>query len=503
VSKDGYLRLNMSKRWLFLMLIWAVACGILVAAYWPTWSEVFALWFNAEAYAHGPLVPAISVWLVWRVRAELGRVTDQPWLLAAVGVLAMMGMWVAGEVLQVAAVRHFAVVLMLIALTMCVIGKAASKFLIFPLAFLLFAVPFGDFLIDPMMEYTADFTVWALRLTGVPVYRDARMLLIPSGSWAVVEACSGTRYLVASVMLGALFAYLFYRTWKKRALFVLASILVPIVANWLRAYMIVMLGHLSQNRLAVGADHLVYGWVFFGVFIFIMFSVGARWREDDALPTMAGIDAGLHNTASTRWIMPAAAVLLATLPPLLISRSDAAVNTSSPAPLLATSAWSVAPMSAWKPEFKGDRARLLETVNGPNGTVVSVFRAHFTQQKRANRMIMYGNSFVPEAMAGVASVEPTMITRTIGGRTLNMVELRYLEGLKTRIVRGGFEIGDAWTGTPYLAKLLLAKKQITLQGDSSRALAWSAVGDDAATARARLDAFESAFGAQLLANPLQ
>ncbi len=492
----------MSKRWSMLTLIWLIACGILIAAYWPTWSEVFALWFNAEAYAHGPLVPVISAWLVWRVRGELGRVADQPWVLAALGVLATMAMWVAGEVLQVAAIRHFAVVLMLIALTMCFIGKATSKFLVFPLGFLLFAVPFGDFLIDPMMEYTADFTVWALRLTGVPVYRDARMLLIPSGSWAVVEACSGTRYLVASVMLGALFAYLFYRTWKKRFLFVLASILVPIVANWLRAYMIVMLGHLSQNRLAVGADHLVYGWVFFGVFIFMMFSVGARWREDDALPTMAGVAASTPSNAPARWIMPAVALFLAALPPLLISRSHVVVDTAAPAPLQSTAAWSVAPSSAWKPEFKGDRARLLETVNGPDGAVVSVFRGHFIEQKRANRMIMYGNGFLPEAMAGVASVEPTMITRTIGGRNINMVELRYLEGLKTRIVRGSFEIGEASTGTPYFAKLLLAKKLISLQGDSSRALAWSAVGDDAAAARARLDAFESVFAAQLLANPL-
>ena len=42
----------------------------------------------------------------------------------------------------------------------------------------------------------------------------------------------------------------------------LLSIVVPIVANGGRAYMIVMIGHLSGMKLAVGADHLVYGWVF-------------------------------------------------------------------------------------------------------------------------------------------------------------------------------------------------------------------------------------------------
>ena len=61
-----------------------------------------------------------------------------------------------------------------------------------------------------------------------------------------------------------------------------ASIVVPIVANWLRAYLIVMLGHLSGNKIATGVDHFIYGWVFFGVVIGLLFWVGAFFREDHA-----------------------------------------------------------------------------------------------------------------------------------------------------------------------------------------------------------------------------
>ena len=131
---------------------------------------------------------------------------------------------------------------------------------------------------------TADFTVAALRASGIPVYREGLQFVIPSGSWSVVEACSGIRYLMASFMVGSLFAYLNYRSWRRRLAFVAVSLVVPIVANWLRAYMIVMLGHLSGNTLAVGVDHLIYGWVFFGIVIMAMFMVGARWSEPDAQP---------------------------------------------------------------------------------------------------------------------------------------------------------------------------------------------------------------------------
>ena len=54
---------------------------------------------------------------------------------------------------------------------------------------------------------------------------------------------------------------------------------MPIVANWLRAYMIVMIGHLSNNKLAVGVDHIIYGWVFFGLVMLLLFWVGSFWQE--------------------------------------------------------------------------------------------------------------------------------------------------------------------------------------------------------------------------------
>ena len=57
-------------------------------------------------------------------------------------------------------------------------------------------------------------------------------------------------------------------------LFVALSVIVPIVANGLRAYMIVMIAHLSDMKLALGVDHLIYGWVFFGLVMLLLFWVG-------------------------------------------------------------------------------------------------------------------------------------------------------------------------------------------------------------------------------------
>jgi exosortase/archaeosortase family protein len=151
---------------------------------------------------------------------------------------------------------------------------------LFPAFFLLLAVPFGEFLLPVLIEHTADFVVFALKLTGIPVYREGAFITIPSGNWSVVEACSGLRYIIASLTAGLLYAYHHVSESRTRVLFVVASIVVPIVANWLRAYMIVMIGHLSGMKYAIGIDHLIYGWLFFGFVMMLLFWIGSRWRED-------------------------------------------------------------------------------------------------------------------------------------------------------------------------------------------------------------------------------
>jgi exosortase len=139
---------------------------------------------------------------------------------------------------------------MLVLAVPAVLGWEVARALTFPLLFLFFAVPFGDFAMPKLMDWTAQVTVLGLRLTGIPVH--SRRPALRDSHWQLVgvEACSGVRYLIASVTVGTLFAYLTYHSARKRrAIFICVSVAVPIVANWGRAYMIVMLGHLSGNKL--------------------------------------------------------------------------------------------------------------------------------------------------------------------------------------------------------------------------------------------------------------
>lgn len=259
----------------------SIAVLMLVGIYWDTAASMAQIWWRSETFTHGFLIVPLAAWLAWRQRQRLLTSAIRPFAPALLGVALSGFGWLLGELGSVAAAQQFCLVFAIQFAILAILGPQAVRILFFPLTFLLFAVPFGEFLMPLMMDRTADFTVLALRLTGIPIFREGNHFIIPSGSWSVVEACSGVRYLIASFMGGVLFAHLYYRTLYKKIVLVAASIAIPIIANWIRAYLIVIIAHTSGNELAVGADHLIYGWVFFGIVILLLFWVASFWAEDD------------------------------------------------------------------------------------------------------------------------------------------------------------------------------------------------------------------------------
>jgi exosortase/archaeosortase family protein len=104
-----------------------------------------------------------------------------------------------------------------------------------------------------------------------------------------------------------------YRSWKRRAAFIVVSIIVPIIANGLRVWGIVVLGYILGNAEAATADHLIYGWVFFSMVSVILILLGLPFRQEVpafALPaaetgTMRGQQARLAATASASILLVA------------------------------------------------------------------------------------------------------------------------------------------------------------------------------------------------------
>lgn len=367
--------------------------AVIVLAWWSSTQTMVAVWLGSTTFGHAFLVAPISAWLAWRKRDALAKlpVVPAPWLLLPMALVCVA--WLLGRFALVDVVTHFALVSLIVLMVPAVYGVAIARELAFPLAFLYFMVPFGEFTQPVMMDWTADFTVVALRASGIPVYREGLSFVIPSGHWSVVEACSGVRYLIASLMVGTLFAYLNYRSLRRRLAFIAISIAVPIVANWLRAYMIVMIGHLSNNRLAAGVDHLIYGWVFFGLVIGIMFFLGARWRENDAGNSATFGDASRPKSelaAGPRWFVVAGVAFLVLVSQWGAQRSLAAHRDAAPPVLMLPGEASPWVVSAWplplEPGFENPNLTSVASYEH-DGMLVWVYVAYFRGQSVDRKLV--------------------------------------------------------------------------------------------------------------------
>lgn len=497
-----------AARWA-VILPGAVAILGLLALFRDTAVAMVGIWSKSDTYAHAYLVVPIVLWMVWRKRATLDTLPVRPAHWALVAALAMCVLWLLGELGSMNSVTQFALVALLAVTVPAVFGRAVALALLFPLFFLFFAVPLGEFLIPVMMDATADFTVTALQLSGVPVYREGLQFVIPSGSWSVVSACSGVRYLIASFMVGTLFAYLNYRSPTRRAIFMVLSLVVPVIANWLRAYMIVMLGHLSDNQLAVGVDHLIYGWVFFGVVIGLMFMIGARWSEPEEAepqgPVLASPAEGARSS-NAGWLSAGALLALGLATQAVLWKVDQPQARAEPVlrlPAALGGDWQAAaqPLSPWVPSYKGARTTDTRTYESADA-VAAIWAAYYVDQGYENKLVTSANFVVSpvETAWGMVAGGRVQVNTASGPVTLQSSIVRASASVgdtqaQRLLVWHVYWIGDSFVSNDVQAKLLLAWNRLRGRGDDAAVLMFYApLGGDPAKASSTL---QRLVGAQL------
>lgn len=372
-------------------------------------------WRSSSTFSYGFLVLPISLFLLWRERARLAGLRPEPAWLALLLMVPVGALWVLGMVLEVNVVHHFAAVLLVVLAVWAVLGTRALRVIWFPLGYLLLMVPFGEFLVPTLMEWTADFAVLAVSLSGVPVFQDGFVFSLPSGDFEVIKACSGIRFLMATVAAGTVFTWVAYRSWRKRLLFMLACLVVPVLGNLLRAYLVVMIVYLSDGRLA-GA-HVTYGTIFFGAILLSLFVIGARYADQPVAAAQPGAGTGISPLPASNGavhVLPAAVATLVIT--FLIAASPTGLRERvaragvRPLPPLPTALAGYAPPSGaadWQPIFRG-AARQISARYQPvaTATPVDAFVAAYDPSLRTGELTASTNQVFDERG-----------WRRVGGRT--------------------------------------------------------------------------------------
>ncbi|MCH9639881.1 MAG: exosortase A [Betaproteobacteria bacterium] len=446
---------------------------LLLGVYHQTVWSMVETWYRSDTYAHGFLILPFTVYMIWIRRHSLSKLQHQTNGWALLGLCLLGFFWLMAELASVQVLAQYVLVAMIPLIVAAVMGRQIFIATAFPLAYLFFAVPFGDILIPPLIDFTADFTVSALQLTGIPVYREGTFFSLPTGNWSVVEACSGLRYLIASVTLGTLYAYLTYRSLNRRLVFIAFSIIVPIIANGIRAYLIVMTGHLSDMRLAVGVDHLIYGWVFFGIVMLLLFWVGSFWREDEENDAVDNKKNGedvdvpheMKDTSIKKNVLMAGAVLVVTLMwPVYATflQNDSAYNIDSDTVInISEQKWRVSAqqISDWEPIYIGAPIKFRKDYQN-NDQIVSLFLTYYYNQQQGQELINSGNVMAPEQDSPWRIIGKSQYDINIASRVISIRQDLLSSYATNLVVWRWYWLDGESTSSPYISKAILAKNKL-------------------------------------------
>jgi exosortase D (VPLPA-CTERM-specific) len=250
-----------------VLAILAAATLFLIFVFHQALFELTHRWIRQEEYSHGFLIPVISLWLIWSRRAAIAASVGEPAWSGVVLLLCAMALHVLGELSAIFIFSQIAFIVCLFGLALAFGGYPLLRVLGIPILFLIFAIPLPYFLESSLtlqLQFiSSELGVLVIKLFGIPVFLEGNIIDLGYYKIAVVEACSGLRYLYPLLSLGFLACYLFQAPLWQRGLVFLSTIPITIGMNGFRIGLVGVTVDRWGPAMAGEVLHFFEGWIIF------------------------------------------------------------------------------------------------------------------------------------------------------------------------------------------------------------------------------------------------
>jgi exosortase A len=394
------LREGSAEEWQRALQYLGAAWAGLLLLFWRDAADMAAIWWTSSTFNHCLLILPILVWLVIQRRELLAELKPQPWTPALLYGAVGAGGWLLGDAAGLAVARQLGLVMMLQGSVATILGPNVTRGLLFPLFYLFFLVPIGEEVVPALQTLTAKMCMVLLGWTGIPAHIDGIFITTPTGYFRVAEACSGVKFLIAMVAYGTLVANLCFKSWGRRIAFLAVCVVVPILANGLRAFGTIYIAHRSSVNFAARFDHVFYGWIFFGLVIALVMAIG--WRFFDKRADAPAFDPAklqsLVSPTTTAWRAVAAVLLIAAVP---FGWSAYVSAKSSPVPariaMPTVEGWQIVsytPAIHWTPRFDGASHYLSGRYRNGAGQEADLFVVVYDRQSEGRELVGFGQGAI-------------------------------------------------------------------------------------------------------------
>jgi len=441
-------------------IIFSALLVVWFTVYYQTLASMVNVWLGSETYSYCFFILPICLYLIYEKHEQLALIPIKPALFLLAPLLLGQIVFLLSDLAGVGVLTHLSAYGSLICLIGIVYGVNILKFLMFPLGYLILSVPMGEELVPALQNITADISVFFVELVDIPIYREGLYLYIPNGTFEVAEACSGIRFLISMIAIGTLYSYLYYQSAWRRLVFVALSLIIPIIANGIRAFGIIYVGHKTDMEHAVGADHLVYGWIFFSIVLLLLMAIGKFWREDliENVSFSESPKSESHKLSRATVTMLMLLILpILSFKPLyenLVVGQYQQSSQENPSLLFLKSKANDDFSVSFTPSFdKADNKYQTEILH--NGIKLEIYLAQFYADHKDSELINWGNRIYDIDKFSIINKQNVTLEKANGNINATLLRLVAINGIKRNLIYW-YEVGSVRSSD----KLVVKKAQL-------------------------------------------
>lgn len=201
------------------------------------------IWFTDPVYSHGILIPVVSLFLAWKSVRDNDIHNTNPSGLGILPFIFGILLYLIGSITIFPFLSAISLLFVLSGLILYLYGEEMMKLLLFPVLFLVFAIPIPivPAISATLQSISARYSALCLEMLGIAVTRIGSEIQLRDCSFSIGLACSGINTLIALLAVSSLFIYLLKcPLLKKYALFCI-TIPIAVVANIIRVTSIILI----------------------------------------------------------------------------------------------------------------------------------------------------------------------------------------------------------------------------------------------------------------------
>lgn len=290
----------------FLLFSWSTLEGL--ADRWVKWDETFS---------HGFLLVAVSALLSvktwWHTRPKVGFY----WFWLPLFVAALL-VHLAGSILMIETFQQLAFVPVLLGGLALMWGWKQVLPFVVPVGLLVFALPIWEYLAWPLQVITVNVNELMLSPLNIEFVVEGVFVYFPGvGAFEIANGCSGLRYLLVGMTLCFLYGELNLDYWRSRFQLLAVGIVLALVANWIRVFVILHQGYETNMTSSLVRDHDMFGWWVFAATLVPVFLFARHLEKKEARADGSEAQATQPSEVQLKG-RPLSGVLSAIVPMLLI-----------------------------------------------------------------------------------------------------------------------------------------------------------------------------------------